>query len=85
MLGQGLSGATLLDANPLTWETLSVGSFVLPAGTTQLEAQVFFTNGTIPQNGYVDAVPEPSTLLITALGLFGVAVYSRRHRRPGLG
>ena len=85
LLGQGLSGATLLDANPLTWETLSVGSFGLPVGTTQLEAQVFFTNGTIPQNGYVDAVPEPSTLLLTALGLFGVAVRYRRQRGTGLG
>jgi hypothetical protein len=63
-------------------ETLSVGNFVLPAGTAQLQAQVFFTNGTIPANGYVDAVPEPSTLWLTALGLLGVAIYGRRQAAP---
>lgn len=84
LLGTMSSGGIPLDDDPDTWETLSV-TFGLPDGTTQLDVQVFFKNGTIPSNGYVDAVPEPSTLLLTALGLFGLAVRYRRHRGTGLG
>ena len=70
------TGGTLLDGVTNTWEPLSVGdgaSFELPAGTRQVEVQVFYTNGTIPSNGYVDDafvkfVPEPDAVLSLAAG-----------------
>ncbi len=79
LLGSITTGSTAIDGDPLTWETLSA-TLLLPVGTTQLEVQVAFINGTIPQNGYVDAVPEPSTLLLATLGLFGLALWNRRKR-----
>jgi len=79
LLGTLSTGQIAIDGDSLTWETLNIGTFVLPAGTTQLEAQVGFINGTIPQNGYVD-LPEPSTLLLAIFGLFGLVLFNWRKR-----
>lgn len=83
MIGNSGNGTLTLDANPLTWESVSVTSMI-PVGTTWLVYQVAFQNASIGTNtGFVDLagldivqVPAPG-----ALALLGFAGLGARRRR----
>lgn len=84
MTGNSGNGTLALDANPQTWESVSVTSMI-PTGTTWLVYQVAFQNASIGTNaGFVDLagldivqVPAPGAL--AALGF--AALGARRRRR----
>lgn len=84
LMGNSGSGTLTLDANPLTWQSVSVTS-AIPVGTMWLVFQVAYQNASIGNNtGFVDdaylnitQVPAPGAL--AALGL--AACGARRRRR----
>lgn len=83
-IGTSGNGSLALDANPLTWESISVTSMI-PVGTTWVVYQVAYQNASIGTNtGFVDdaflnitQIPAPGAL--AALGL--AALGARRRRR----
>ncbi|MEY3144168.1 MAG: hypothetical protein RLY21_2661 [Planctomycetota bacterium] len=83
MTGNSGSGSLSLDANPLTWESVSVTSMI-PVGTQWLVYQVAFQNASIGTNtGFVDLagldivqVPAPGALAL--LGFVGLGARRRR-------
>lgn len=89
LMGPQLQGAgLLLDANPHTWQPLSVTGAV-PVGAQYALAQVFYANASLIDTngalgmGYVDetfaaAVPEPQTYALMAIGLALVGLKLRR-------
>lgn len=84
MIGNSGNGTLSLDANPQTWESVSVTSMI-PVGTTWLVYQVAYQNASIGTNtGFVDLagldivqVPAPGALAALALAGLG----ARRRRR----
>jgi hypothetical protein len=82
------SGPLTLDANPATWQALSV-SGLAPAGAHWGMFQVAYDDTSLGGHaGYVDsvtlaAVPEPASLVLLGTGLVGVLL-SDRHRRRAL-
>jgi hypothetical protein len=83
MIGNSGNGTLFLDANPQTWEGVSVTSMI-PVGTTWLVYQVAFQNASIGTNtGFADLagidilqVPAPGALAL--LGLAGLGARRRR-------
>jgi hypothetical protein len=84
-IGTGIGDSITLDTLPNTWQSKSITG-IIPAGTTWLVAQVYYSDASIGQSpGYVDAteltisaVPEPTTLSLLALGSL---VLMRRSQR----
>jgi len=85
-IGVPISSSLTLDANPSTWQTISVTG-TIPIGTTWLMSQVYYSDASllgvdgVSHPGYVDAAdtniaPEPASVGLLALA--GVALRARR-------
>jgi len=82
-IGNSGNGSLTLDANPLTWESISVTSMI-PVGTTWVVYQVAYQNASIGNNtGFADdaylnitQIPAPGAL--AALGLMALGARRRR-------
>jgi hypothetical protein len=83
MIGNSGNGTLFLDANPQTWEGVSVTSMI-PVGTTWLVYQVAFQNASIGTNtGFadlagIDILQVPAPGAIALLGLVGLGARRRR-------
>lgn len=86
-----INSVATLDANPATWEPISLTGVPIPATTKYLVAQVLYINATMNdasganQPGFVDdtrltltATPEPSSLGLLAIGAASLLRIRRR-------
>lgn len=92
-LGPSASNVLFSNANPNDWEQVSTTLASIPAGATYLEIQIsanenVFDDSTPPEfyaghfaDGVVLTVPEPSTVALGLMGLFGLAGLLVHRRR----
>lgn len=87
-IGTNYSASKTLDALTATWEPLSLTNIAVPANTRFVLSQVMYNNVSIGTNrGYVDntlltlTVPEPSSIMLIAVGFFLLATRQFQSRK----
>jgi hypothetical protein len=90
-LGDLSSSPGLIDSNPATWEQKSL-AMAAPLTTKYIVSQVLYDESSITTSdglvhaGYVDSasltvVPEPSTIALLGMGVFGLLAWTWRRNR----